>query len=193
MELIRKQTVLNMLDDMQFERYHTHAELELMSRIYQTVNNLDSVDAVEVVRCKDCIHNQYGFCEKVNHNTGYVSTCADVLRAEKRKTNEQEGETMDDLIYRQDAIRAVTTDSVRQEKGDTIYRQDAIDALDITPLEVHDYELAVGVIKDVPSAQKKGHWNFVSFMTIECSECKIKAHELEYTNFCPNCGADMRG
>lgn len=54
--LIRKQTVLNMLDDMQFERYHTHAELELMARIYHMVNSLEPVDAVEVVRCRDCKH-----------------------------------------------------------------------------------------------------------------------------------------
>ena len=45
------------------------------------------------------------------------------------------------------------------EKGktmdDLIRRQAAIDALDIAPFEDYgDYELAVGVIKDVPSAQQ---------------------------------------
>jgi len=71
MEMIRKQTVLNMLDDMQFERYHTHAELELMARIYYLVNDIDPVDAVEVVRCRDCKH----WVRDGNESFGYAMFC----------------------------------------------------------------------------------------------------------------------
>ena len=40
---------------------------------------------------------------------------------------------------------------------------------------------------------KNGKWKNVAFFTRECSECGAQFHELEYDNFCPNCGADMRG
>lgn len=41
--------------------------------------------------------------------------------------------------------------------------------------------------------RKKGRLKTVGFLTCQCSECGAQFHELEYTNFCPNCGADMRG
>lgn len=50
---------------------------------------------------------------------------------------------------------------------DVIYRRDVLDALDITPLEVHDYELAVGVIKDIPSAQSVD-----AVEVVRCRDCK---------------------
>ena len=49
---------------------------------------------------------------------------------------------------------------------DVIYRKDVLDALDITPLEVHDYELAVGVIKDIPSAQSVD-----AVDVVRCKDC----------------------
>ena len=86
---------------------------------------------------------------------------------------------MDDLIRRQDAIRAVTTRDGcgRCEK----------------------------VIKSIPSAQKKGHWKgerlkypsgLITFI-YRCSECGYEErHAYEDTkpsNYCPTCGAYMRG
>ena len=46
---------------------------------------------------------------------------------------------------------------------------------------------------DEPSidAVKHGRWKYISFLTVECSECKAQIHDLEYSNFCPNCGAKM--
>ena len=38
-----------------------------------------------------------------------------------------------------------------------------------------------------------GKWKNVALFTRECSKCGAQFHELEYDNFCPNCGADMRG
>lgn len=51
------------------------------------------------------------------------------------------------------------------------------------------------IIECEPSidAVKHGRWKYISFLTVECSECKAQIHDLEYSNFCPNCGADMRG
>lgn len=40
--------------------------------------------------------------------------------------------------------------------------------------------------------RNKGKWKNVALFTRECSECGAQFHELEYDNFCPNCGADMR-
>ena len=53
-----------------------------------------------------------------------------------------------------------------------------------------------------PAAERKGKWKFgemQEFFTIidyaYCSECKCKQNpeQVEDFNFCPNCGADMRG
>ena len=56
-DLIRKQTILNMLDTEQFEnQLYTQSERDLLARIWFAVNAIPCVDAVEVVRCKDCIH-----------------------------------------------------------------------------------------------------------------------------------------
>lgn len=37
-----------------------------------------------------------------------------------------------------------------------------------------------------------GKWEYISFMTVKCSNCQEVYQELEGGNYCPNCGADMR-
>lgn len=83
--------------------------------------------------------------------------------------------------------------------SDTISRQQAIDALDnldYMPGEwsVRGLSLCKGGIKALPPSpsRPKGRWKTIAFLTVECSECHAQIHELEYGNFCPNCGADMR-
>lgn len=96
---------------------------------------------------------------------------------------------MSDLIRRQDAI-----DAVKKRMHETMDYQDLY-------LPIH-LEMCMEEALDteyLPSAQperKKGKWRVVSrqadsFTAYRCSEC----NELVYarTNFCPNCGADMRG
>ena len=41
----------------------------------------------------------------------------------------------------------------------------------------------------------KGEWKHPYFSNIacECSECRMQMPITDYFNFCPNCGADMRG
>lgn len=102
---------------------------------------------------------------------------------------------MDDLISRQAAINAIvdctnckTADELRayvtKHTLDNGWTGGFVDALD--------------AVEDLPSAQPerpKGKWITQEFGSwAECSEC----HELydipmAYSNFCPNCGADMRG
>lgn len=39
----------------------------------------------------------------------------------------------------------------------------------------------------------RGKWEYISFMTVKCSNCQEIFYELEGGNFCPNCGARMDG
>ena len=71
--------------------------------------------------------------------------------------------------------------------GDTISRQAAIDCV------TYDVEHTIECLKALPSAQpeqKTGHW-INSYKRQTCSICKQRGYRS--WNFCPNCGADMRG
>lgn len=58
-------------------------------------------------------------------------------------------------------------------------------------------------VQRLPSAQTKGHWtqwNYPGCEHTECSVCKTAYDQIdlyiggsEYPNYCPNCGAYMRG
>lgn len=87
---------------------------------------------------------------------------------------------------------------------DVIYRQDAIDAFDAQcweriniPICKEIRNAAKDTIKKLPSAQperKTGKWIFpyeTTTMVTHCSECG--AYGNKNNNFCPHCGADMRG
>lgn len=86
---------------------------------------------------------------------------------------------MDDLISRQDAINAVYTSN--------------------------GTGTALKALKALPSAQperKKGKWipqdhnktnGIASTLVYYYPKCSVCGHCDNYTNFCSNCGADMRG
>ena len=48
-------------------------------------------------------------------------------------------------------------------------------------------------IKTCPyrTERKIGKWKNIALFTRECSGCGAQFHELEYDNYCPNCGAKM--
>lgn len=83
---------------------------------------------------------------------------------------------------------------------DLIRRQDAINAL----LESYEDNMDVEfILEKLPSAQKKGHWVDGKRMKMDgtfywfrqCSACDYERNDDDSdkdTNFCPNCGADMR-
>jgi len=84
---------------------------------------------------------------------------------------------------------------------DLINRSDAIDAIEITPFEDYgDYETVKAVIEQLPSASRpQGEW-IVHFddiwpeeSTMECSVCHEEQPLEIDDNFCPNCGARMKG
>ena len=83
--------------------------------------------------------------------------------------------------------------------SDLIWREDLIDWLTsrIVMLKGIYGDLGGAVngvremVKVMPSAEperKNGELKTVGFLTCQCSECGAQFHELEYTNFCPNCG-----
>lgn len=92
------------------------------------------------------------------------------------------------------------------KSDDLISRQTAIDgfyemASDMDHLcTVSDY---VSFLKSLPSAQperKNGEWivtsEFEDCRYVKCNQCKVTQvfyYNKPLTNFCPNCGADMRG
>ena len=92
---------------------------------------------------------------------------------------------------------------------DLISRQAAIEAVNhICPVDT-EYDCALldrvdvrCVLLDLPSAErKKGRWinkgqyaDFFPHNEYRCSVCDKPYLEIEmFYNFCPNCGADMRG
>lgn len=84
-----------------------------------------------------------------------------------------------DLIKREDAIKAVS------EPFDRKYWQ-------YTTRSIRD---TVRALKDIPSAENKGEWLFKEItddyhITGLCSVCKERRR---IDNFCPNCGARMKG
>ena len=79
---------------------------------------------------------------------------------------------------------------------DLIDRQAALDAIYKTFAKSLARTRAEEVINSVPSAERHGEWiqkstGGESFYT--CSRCGFIAWEHEDTNYCPNCGATMRG
>ena len=78
--------------------------------------------------------------------------------------------------------------------SDLIYRQAAIDTLnEKCRMPVWCNVLVEKMLKSLPSAQerKRGRWKGEGLGDYRCSLCgEVTRHAR--TNFCPNCGADMR-
>ena len=99
---------------------------------------------------------------------------------------------MDDLIRRQDAIAIFARREREMFELQDTYLAGAMHG-------------AQHLMATLPSAQKKGHWNFVGDNLFECTCCG-KMYTTQQLNglrvydkdpycpfFCPHCGADMRG
>ena len=52
---------------------------------------------------------------------------------------------------------------------------------------------ALGMAIEALSAERTGEWTNTGVLTVHCSNCKSEFQELQAMNYCPNCGADMRG
>ena len=107
----------------------------------------------------------------------------------QKKAVMQKGETMDDLISKQQAIRWVKTECNPYGKP---------------TLEFESGKKVIEHLEQMPSAQPeriKGHWidavipnDSGGLPVIVCDKCNT-FFPLQFGdghNFCPNCGADMR-
>lgn len=93
-----------------------------------------------------------------------------------------------DLIKREDAI---------QELGEYLMMDAQMEYSGTASEDIEDWkDLAEHILKDIPSAEpKQGEWERIPYsMTAygrRCSLCHFKVGNP--TNFCPNCGARMKG
>ena len=100
---------------------------------------------------------------------------------------------MSDLISRQAILKHI-------EK----IRQGALmmDDMRMASIIMNGMHLCEEAVRNQPSVQSKrlqGHWRVTpmacygggTVTEYECSECEV--HQITVSNFCPNCGADMRG
>ena len=83
----------------------------------------------------------------------------------------RKGKTMDDVISRRDAI-----DATWRETG-------YADPINVATA-IRDR------IEALPSAERKGEW-LDGYSRQTCSVCRYRG--FKSWNYCPNCGADMRG
>ena len=108
------------------------------------------------------------------------------------------------------ALTSATDINVVTKDGEVIYRQQAIDIIEDFPhggvWNVESMEEMVYRIKQLPSAQserKRGKWidgkrmkNDGTFYWFrQCDQCGYERNDCDTekdSNFCPDCGADMR-
>ena len=101
---------------------------------------------------------------------------------------------MDDLISRQAAIDAVKKNTFRL----TVAEEQNCGGHVAWSAEAVYSEVMEGALLDLPSAQperKNGKWivsHIPDSMLWECNQCGFDCGAHSF-NFCPNCGADMRG
>lgn len=91
---------------------------------------------------------------------------------------------MSDLISRQDAVYALTEANLKS-------RMDSVKV-------GQENRSAIRIIMELPSAKRKhGEWKHTITYYPYCSECGWMPEENEMGgvlfDYCPNCGADMRG
>lgn len=78
-----------------------------------------------------------------------------------------------------------------------------MDAVNVGNLHQGIIDARQSIIRELPSAEperKKGTWTGNGFEPLHCSECGKMTNGQDrvpwadkFFNFCPNCGADMRG
>ena len=79
-------------------------------------------------------------------------------------------------------------DKLIKRMDEPIRRRDAIEAI--------RRERNINALMDIPAVEpKQGEWELVPYTYVRCFRCSccgIKTFQ-EYWNFCPNCGAQMKG
>ena len=104
--------------------------------------------------------------------------------------NKEFTEALNDVLEKEP-----TTKNLAADREDAVERLNAIKQLigydkDSEIVKATQKSLNMA-IKALEQESRKGHWIFDGDCLI-CSKCK-KAYSFSGSNFCPNCGADMRG
>lgn len=143
-------------------------------RLGKIINDAPTIDAVEVVRCKECVHME--MMDKTLNDVRYVFC----NKSKQHRFMPSDG-------YCSYGERRTMTDKMTN--------QEAIDRLKL--IRSPYMEVAVDVaIEALQAEPKTGEWIDTEFLRIkECSCChtfrgKIEAEDFD---FCPNCGARMDG
>jgi hypothetical protein len=84
--------------------------------------------------------------------------------------------------------------------SDLISRKSLLNKINAYVVGSQDKEFICKLIKEMPSAQNKGEWKRTYLDHVAMGErpsilyCSVCCQCIAYpTNYCPNCGADMRG
>ena len=108
--------------------------------------------------------------------------------------------SIDDVRELIENLRKKLAQNLTNACTDTISRQAAIDDLrGKDPSQIWDTADVEVWVNTLPSVEpKRGKWEITNLGAVgafdSCSECKrVVKHKAPFYNFCPNCGADMRG
>ena len=101
---------------------------------------------------------------------------------------------MNDAISRQDVLKALIE---RRNDIRALIERNKMPAEEASTYwcEIHGIYYAIDLIEALPSADRpKGEWEHEDgvYGIAFCSNCEFELR-MNDTNFCPNCGADMRG
>ena len=97
---------------------------------------------------------------------------------------------MNDLISRKDAIGAFLTELTKRERNNLLHTWSTIEVKYFVVDRLEQLPSAQPTVKAVPVVR-------ASLLNAhpygECSNCGYLIDSRERFNYCPNCGADMRG
>lgn len=101
------------------------------------------------------------------------------------------------FVFVMDSVLSALSESA-ENKGDLISRQAVINAIANTCfwLSADNWEELTKCINSIQPVENKGKWEKIWRTDCECSEyvcSKCGCGEDYMKDFCPNCGADMRG
>ena len=203
--------LLHRLQDEQFDGIHGDERREALEMAVKALEQNLVQESGGLVKdlVKDCISRKMAIDE--------VKRLHDVAWANWKETRIS-ANTMIDALKDLPPAQSETHDKRTETHAcDLINRQEAIDALDkhIDTFDAIDtnylcgLRTAMSILKEMPSAQperKKGRWIWWYEEAVtehateytphcKCSECgrECAPSVATYSNFCRNCGADMRG
>lgn len=79
-------------------------------------------------------------------------------------------------------------------KDDAVSRQAAIDAVNAHyDDEYFNFYTVMDILKQLPSAQRKGKWYAIGNTGLATCECGYITDRHSVYNYCPKCGALMKG